>query len=97
MPVFDSDKLTRVSERMLRAAGATPEEASVVASSLIKANLYGVDPHGLGNLTIHIDLIERRRIGPNALIEVSKESQTTTLINATGVSGKSQPEKPPNW
>ena len=55
MRVIAAAPLTRFSESILLAAGAPAHKASVVADSLVAANLRGVDSHGIQLLTYYID------------------------------------------
>ena len=47
MPIVKADRLTRVSAALLRAAGASEEEAEAVAVGCVNANLAGHDSHGV--------------------------------------------------
>lgn len=47
MPVVKADRLRRVAAALLRAAGASEEEADAVAIGCVNANLAGHDSHGV--------------------------------------------------
>jgi len=47
MPIIQADRLTRISAALLKAAGASDEEASAVAVGCVNANLAGHDSHGI--------------------------------------------------
>ena len=47
MPIVQADRLTRIGAALLRAAGASDEEASAVATGCVNANLAGHDSHGI--------------------------------------------------
>jgi LDH2 family malate/lactate/ureidoglycolate dehydrogenase len=55
MRIIAAAPLIRFSESILLAAGAPAHKASVVADSLVAANLRGVDSHGIQLLTYYID------------------------------------------
>ena len=43
MPIVQADRLARIGTALLRAAGASDEEASAVATGCVNANLAGHD------------------------------------------------------
>ena len=47
MPVFPHDYLHRVAFHIYRAEGVSEEEARIVATHQVKANLVGHDSHGI--------------------------------------------------
>jgi uncharacterized oxidoreductase len=82
LPTIKSSQLTSVSQALLRAAGASDEEAEVVTRFLVNANLAGVDSHGVvPNLVVYLQGIQRGTIKPRAKIEVRRESASTALID----------------
>jgi len=54
---LSSDVLTRFAYQLLIAAKVPPAKADLVATSLVAANLRGVDSHGLQLLPFYIELI----------------------------------------
>jgi len=81
MPTIKSGNLKEVMYSILKATGSTEEEAAFVSESLIQANLYGVDSHGLANLKPYISAIESGKIKCGAQIKVLQESASTALID----------------
>src|SRR6202043_370874 len=59
---LSSDVLTRFAYELLIAAKVRPAQADLVATSLVAANLRGVDSHGLQLLPFYIELILMRNI-----------------------------------
>ena len=59
MPTIQADKLREIEEVLLEAAGASREEAEIVARHSIAANLAGHDSHGIIQIPIYIDRIRR--------------------------------------
>jgi uncharacterized oxidoreductase len=53
--VFSAPALTRAITAVLRAAGSAEHEASMVAESLVEANLRGHDSHGVGMIPRYVD------------------------------------------
>lgn len=80
-PTFRDSELVNLSTHLLRAAGATDEEARTVSKYLVAANLAGVDSHGIIRLTEYVDGIRCGLIKPGSKMEVVKETGSTALLN----------------
>jgi len=81
MPIVQADRLTRIGAALLRAAGATNEEAGAVAIGCVNANLAGHDSHGIIAIPTYIDRIKAGHIVPGAKCTIVQESPTTTVID----------------
>jgi LDH2 family malate/lactate/ureidoglycolate dehydrogenase len=81
MPNVQADRLTRIGAALLRAAGASEEEASAVATGCVNANLAGHDSHGVIAIPTYIDRVKAGHIVPGAKWTIEKESPTTTVID----------------
>src|ERR1700742_2934495 len=82
MPVVQADRLTRIGAALLRAAGASEEEADAVAIGCVNANLAGHDSHGIIQIPTYIDRIKVGHIVPGAAWTIEQESGTTTVIDS---------------
>ncbi|HUS98183.1 MAG TPA: Ldh family oxidoreductase [Hyphomicrobiaceae bacterium] len=81
MPTIQAAALRGVVEKLLSAAGASPEEAGIVARHSVAANLAGHDSHGVIQIPIYIDRIDKGHIVPGAKFEIKQESATTTVVD----------------
>ena len=81
MPVFSHDYLHKVAFHIYRAEGVPEEEAQIVATHQVKANLAGHDSHGVILIPEYVQRIHRGHIVPGAPFEVVKESPATARIN----------------
>ena len=81
MPTVQADRLTKIGSALLRAAGATPEEADAVATGCVNANLAGHDSHGIIAIPTYIDRIRAGHIVPGANWKIVRESPATTVID----------------
>lgn len=81
MPKVQADRLTRIGSALLRAAGASQEEADAVAVGCVNANLAGHDSHGIIAIPTYIDRIKAGHIVPGAKWTIEQESPTTTVID----------------
>ena len=81
MPIIQADRLTHIGAALLKAAGASDEEASAVASGCVNANLAGHDSHGVIAIPTYIDRVKAGHIVPGAKWTIEQESPTTTVID----------------
>src|SRR6186713_443236 len=81
MPIVQADRLTRIGAALLRAAGASEEEADAVAVGCVNANLAGHDSHGVIAIPTYIDRVKAGHIVPGAKWAIVRESPTTTVID----------------
>src|SRR5215218_6023296 len=81
MPMVQADRLTQIGAALLKAAGASEQEAGAVAIGCVNANLAGHDSHGVIAIPPYIDRIKAGHIVPGARWTVVQESPTTTVID----------------
>src|SRR5450755_5163496 len=81
MAIVQADRLTRIGAALLKAAGASDEEAKAVAVGCVNANLAGHDSHGIIAIPTYIDRIKAGHMVPGAKWTIEQESPTTTVID----------------
>jgi LDH2 family malate/lactate/ureidoglycolate dehydrogenase len=81
MPTVSAERLNQIGAALLRAAGASAEEAADVSTGCINANLAGHDSHGIIAIPTYIDRIKARHIVPGAPFKIVQESPATTVID----------------
>ena len=82
MPTLTSTQLALISQNLLKAAGASDQEAEIVTRFLVNANLAGVDSHGVvPNLTIYVEALRNGTIKTGAKIEVKTDNPSTALVD----------------
>ena len=81
MPIVQADRLMRIGAALLKAAGASQEEAQAVATGCVNANLAGHDSHGIIAIPTYIDRVKAGHIVPGARWSIVQESSTTTVID----------------
>src|ERR1700729_3387412 len=81
MAIVQADRLTRIGTALLKAAGASDEEACAVAVGCVNANLAGHDSHGVIAIPTYIDRVKAGHIVPSAQWAIVRESPTTTVID----------------
>src|SRR3546814_1969334 len=81
MPIVMSDRAAAIADTLLQCAGASAQEAEIVARHCIGANLAGHDSHGIIQIPVYIDRVGKGHIVPGAPIDLVQESPTTTVID----------------
>lgn len=69
-------------QRILERAGMRPEDAYLVADSLVLAELRGVRSHGVVRLPVYVERIRRGVLDPKAEVRVVREHRATAVLDA---------------
>ncbi|NOX54490.1 MAG: Ldh family oxidoreductase, partial [Planctomycetes bacterium] len=88
MPVFSENTLRDFAQRLLEAGGVPAEKATIVANSLVLANLCGYDSHGVMRIPFYVANIEAGRLQPEADLRIERE--TPAVIVGDGGWGMGQ-------
>jgi len=88
VPTFASETLHDFARAVFIAARVPPEEAEVVATSLVDANLCGHDSHGLIRIPQYLKAIEIGQLRPGQELVIERE--TPALVAADGGWGLGQ-------
>src|SRR5438067_11769791 len=81
MPVLTSEQLRTLARGMVAAMGAPPDEALLIADSLVDSNLAGHDSHGVLRLEQYARMVRDGHIVPGAPTEIVHETAATALID----------------
>ncbi len=81
MPRFTPETLTGLVAGIFSAARSPREEAEWVAQSLVRANLLGLDSHGVIRVPQYIKQVKKGEIVPGAKIEVERETPSSAILN----------------
>ena len=87
MPTVAAAPLTALARQVLAAAGTAPRAAESVASSLVSANLKGVDSHGVMRLEWYLEQIREGIIQPAAEPTVEMEKPGAAILRGNGAFG----------
>ena len=90
VPTFSAAELTRFAENLLSAGGLSAAEASLVAESLVDADLRGHGSHGLMRVPYYVDRIDKGEVVPDAQFEVLSESPSLITADANWGFGQTQ-------
>ena len=78
---------------VLRAAGVPENDARIVASSLVDADLSGMKSHGVTRLNDYLQRMEQGLMTPATKIDVVRETPSTALLDANDGWGQVASEK----
>jgi LDH2 family malate/lactate/ureidoglycolate dehydrogenase len=78
---FSESKLRTFTESIFKKIGCSDEHATLAADVLIKADLRGIDSHGVARLTGYVRLWEKKRINATPNIKIVHETATTATID----------------
>src|SRR5215472_6272080 len=81
MPKVAAQRLRKIGEALLVAAGAPAAEAATVMRHCVQANLVGHDSHGIIQIPSYIDRIQAGHIVPGAPWTIVQETPTTTVVD----------------
>ncbi len=83
MPItLHEPQLLELGQVILKAAGASPQEAEIVAAELASSNLVGHDSHGVMRLMQYVQLIREGHIQPGKDPEVVREGPAFLVVDA---------------
>ena len=81
MRSYREDFLRRLVTQVFTACETTPEDAQTLADHLVRANLKGLDSHGVLRVPQYVGNIKEKEIVPGADIITVKETATTALLD----------------
>ncbi|WP_304066229.1 Ldh family oxidoreductase [Pedobacter glucosidilyticus] len=79
--IFPEQQLRSFTENIFKAMGCSDEHAKLAADVLIKADLRGIDSHGVARLTGYVRLWEKKRINTKPHIKVVHETNSTATVD----------------
>jgi uncharacterized oxidoreductase len=90
MPNIPVDKLTQFAIALLQAGGVGAEEAKVVGTSLVLANLMGHDSHGVMRVPYYLDGVAKGDVKPGAELTVVQENPSLLQVDGNWGFGQTQ-------
>jgi len=81
LPILTRDALLDFSAALLKAGGATDEEAQVVGRSLVEANLRGHDSHGVMRIPFYVKVVEEGRLHPGTQLTIVHEAPSALVCD----------------
>jgi uncharacterized oxidoreductase len=93
MPTFSAETLTDFATRLLAAGGIGHEEAALVATSLVAANLRGHDSHGVMRVPSYLDLFRKGELVAGAPLTALRTSASIFVGDAHWGFGQTQAQR----
>lgn len=78
---FAPDALRVFSSGVFRAVGLPADHADIVADDLVKANLRGLDSHGVARMPMYVHRIEKGLVNPRPSIAVEEKTVAAALVD----------------
>src|SRR5437867_1287214 len=82
MPLINRVELKAFGKAIFEAAGSSEPEADLVAEHLVRANLSGVDSHGIIRIPDYLAMVDQGRMRPNATPKTVRERKATASVDA---------------
>lgn len=85
---FDSSQLKGFCSVILQKMEIPPAEADLIAQSLVQANLWGVDSHGVTRMAIYVKRLRKKLVNPNPIINILRETPAMAVIDGDNGAGQ---------
>ena len=82
--IFDYDVLWQFTKEVFKSIGSSDEHAALAATGLLRADLRGIDSHGIARLTGYIRLWEAKRANAKPDIQIVHETPSTGVVDGDG-------------
>jgi len=80
-PIFTFEYLRDFSLSIFRKIGCTDDEAELATEVLLKADLRGIDSHGIARLSGYVRLWDKKRVNSQPAIRITHESPSTAVVD----------------
>lgn len=70
--LFTAEELTAYATAMFLSAGMTAQDAALIAGDLVRANLRGVDSHGVSRIPMYLERLRRGLVNPRPEVGVTR-------------------------
>jgi LDH2 family malate/lactate/ureidoglycolate dehydrogenase len=79
---YTVSELEAYAAKVFEAAGMTADNAAVIATDLVKANLRGIDSHGVSRIPMYLERLRRGLVTANPAITVKKVAGAVAEVDA---------------
>jgi L-2-hydroxycarboxylate dehydrogenase (NAD+) len=81
---FSYDSLWRFTKEVFISIGSGEQHAALAATGLLRADLRGIDSHGIARLTGYVRLWEADRANPKPILQIVHETPSTAVLDGDG-------------
>ncbi len=85
---LDHGELQEFVYDVLRSAGVDREPATLVADALVRADLRGVDSHGVARLPAYVQNFQAGGFDPSPAVTIERATESVLLVDADGGPGQ---------
>lgn len=85
---LDTEKARNFCETLFQAYGFKADESKIITDVLLRADLYGIESHGIQRLVRYHDEISSRQVDINSKTEIVHETAISACIDANKVMGQ---------
>ncbi|MCA0271890.1 MAG: Ldh family oxidoreductase [Proteobacteria bacterium] len=78
---FRPEALTDYATAMFLSAGMSREDATLIAGDLVKANLRGVDSHGISRIPMYLERLRRGLVNPRPDVKVARVAGAVASVD----------------
>jgi L-2-hydroxycarboxylate dehydrogenase (NAD+) len=78
---FRTEDLTGYAAAMFLAVGMSEADSALIAGDLVKANLRGVDSHGVSRIPMYIERLKRGLVNPRPDVQVTKVAGAVAAVD----------------
>jgi LDH2 family malate/lactate/ureidoglycolate dehydrogenase len=78
---FEVGELTEFATKIFENTGMTHEDASVIGHDLIKANLRGIDSHGISRIPMYVERLSKGLVNPRPDVTVKNVAGAVSLVD----------------
>jgi L-2-hydroxycarboxylate dehydrogenase (NAD+) len=82
--IFDYVVLWQFTKNVFKSLGSSEEHAALAATGLLRADLRGIDSHGIARLTGYVRLWEAQRANAQPNIQIVHETLSTGVVDGDG-------------
>lgn len=78
---FTAEDLTAYARAMFLSAGMSAGDAALISGDLVKANLRGVDSHGISRIPMYLERLRRGLVNPRPQVKVTKVAGAVAQVD----------------
>src|SRR6478752_10872617 len=80
-PIISQQQLKSFANQLFIKIGCPPDQAELATTSLLRADLRGIDSHGVARLSGYVRLWEAKRVNSKPNIRIVHESPSTAVVD----------------
>lgn len=78
---FSVDELSAFATKIFTGTGMSEPDAATIARDLVKANLRGIDSHGVSRIPMYVERLQRGLVNPKPKIGIRKVAGAVSLVD----------------